>query len=451
VNGQILFWSLPTPTWAPLVTAMKDHGIQIVRADAPWQNIEPDGPSGAHHSYRWQQLDVIVSALAANGLRWLPVIGYSAPWAASRRVANGAPDFFSAPARSSDFAQYAAAVVARYGPRGSFWRIRTDLPAMPVNAVEIWNEENTTDFWQPAPDPGAYLRLYEAARTAVHGVASKVEVIVGGLGNPASDFLNGMYAAGGNRPGLFDAVAIHPYDDTAEHVLADVRSTRQTLDAHGDIDTPLNVTEVGWPTLGVRRSGGGLPNVTDVLRASYLSNVASTLATSDCAVERIFPHTWVTRERDLVNQEDWYGLVHPGGGLTATAAAYGDVIAKLQQAAPANRASLAMCNRPLSVAAGSARSKRRPPASVPAHSACALATATSGGSLVDGASVTFTFTPDPGFTAAAVPTVRAVTNARGHAVGCVRAAPGSTGTIQITATRVDFSTMPSAERRVRVR
>src|SRR5581483_907703 len=111
------------------------------------------------HRYNWTLDDLIVSSLAAHGLRWLPIIDYSTPWARS------APNQIHSPPRSAgDFATYAAAVVSRYGPGGSFWLENPGLKPLPVLTYEIWNEPDNGTFWYPSPNPAAYASLYGAAR-----------------------------------------------------------------------------------------------------------------------------------------------------------------------------------------------------------------------------------------------------------------------------------------------
>jgi exo-beta-1,3-glucanase (GH17 family) len=125
-------------------------------------------------------------------------------------------------------------------------------------------------------------------------------------------------------------------------VIQDVVNTRQTLDSHGDLATPIDITEVGWPTQGLSGRSGP-PSISDNRRASYLSTVTNTLMTSNCDIERITPYAWVTLEQSPLNQEDWYGIVHHTGQLTATGVAYGNTIRRLESSTPAQAT---VCNRP---------------------------------------------------------------------------------------------------------
>jgi hypothetical protein len=325
VNAQFLFWSFPQSTWAKNAAMMGQDGIQVVRADALWSNVEPKAPVGGVHTYRWTTLDAIETTLANAGLGWQPIIDYSTSWAASAHTWTGTPIQKSPPRNYEDYAAYAQALVARYGPGGSFWAAHPDLVAAPVTAVEIWNEANIKAFWQPEPSPSAYASLYEAARTAVHRANPNVAAIVGASSNPTAPFLQNMYQSIG-APGLIDAVAIHPYADKPHDMYYDVADTRLVLQQHGDGSVPIDVTEFGWPTRGL---GGGSTVISDSQRGIYLADVARTLSQSSCGIDRIEPHTWITAEQNQLNTEDWFGVVHPNGVRSISENDYSGAIKQL--------------------------------------------------------------------------------------------------------------------------
>jgi len=68
--------------------ALAATGATVARSDAPWEATEPTAPSGNLHAYSWAFDDTIAGELAANGLTWLPIIDYSAPWARAIRDAS---------------------------------------------------------------------------------------------------------------------------------------------------------------------------------------------------------------------------------------------------------------------------------------------------------------------------------------------------------------------------
>jgi polysaccharide biosynthesis protein PslG len=287
--------------------ALRATGATVARSDALWEATEPAPPVGGVHHYAWSFDDAIAGALAAHGLQWLPIIDYSVSWARSIPGHDHSP-----PASAADYAAYAAALAARYGRGGAFWRAYPELTPEPVASFEIWNEPDNPSFWNPGPNPAGYARLYEAARNAIRTVDPSARVIVGGLTHPET-FLPAMLLA---EPGLraqIDGVGIHPYGVDPAAVLSKVHADRALLRAAGMTDVPLYVTEFGWTT----SPPGALNYVPGRLRPAYLSQTIAALAHSGCAVAAAIVYTWVTPERDPANREDWYGISPPAGGSSA--------------------------------------------------------------------------------------------------------------------------------------
>jgi len=314
VNAQFLA-TVPAGRQAPQLEAMHRGGLEVVRWDAHWAGVEPEPPRrpGRRHLYRWRVIDAIVLALARHHLRWYPIVDYSAPWAASRRGQEQSP-----PAGDGDYAAFARALAARYGREGSFWRGHADLPFLPVESYEIWNEPNTNHFWQPqAGAPERYASLYRAARAAIRGVDPNARVVVGGLttyspgSTPVARFLARMTARLGGLAAV-DAVAVHPYESSLRGVYRSIRALRRALDALGGGGVPLDVTEVGWPTL----------QVSDRKRGRWLAALARNLPRSDCKIGVLLPHTWLTPEADHDNPEDWFGIVDQDATWKPSARAY---------------------------------------------------------------------------------------------------------------------------------
>jgi polysaccharide biosynthesis protein PslG len=290
----------PAQIFAQLA-ALRDTGATIARSDALWEAAEPEPGS-----YDWTFDDQIAGSLAANGLRWLPIVDYSPLWASSVPGRDHAP-----PRSAQDFAAFARAFAARYGPGGAFWRLRSDLPALPVDTYEIWNEPDNGAFWRPGPDAGRYDALYLTARTAIKDVDPRARVIVGGLTAP-STFLPAMVAARAGIGAHIDGVAIHPYGPSPAAVLAKVGDARLVLARLGLARTPLYVTEFGWST----QPPGTISYLPERLRPSYISATLVALARANCGVTATTLYTWVTPERQRSNRDDWFGIQPPRGGTS---------------------------------------------------------------------------------------------------------------------------------------
>jgi hypothetical protein len=296
---------------ATQLAALRATGATIARTDALWEAAEPAPPRGGVHRYDWSFDDQIAASLAAAGLQWLPIIDYTAPWDQSIAGRDHSP-----PRIPADFAAFAGAFAARYGPGGVFWRTHPRLPSDPVATFEIWNEPDNAEFWTPTPDASAYAELYLAARGAITAADPQARVIVGGLTNPGV-FLPAMLAAMPALRDHVDGVAIHPYGATPAVVLARVRGARGTLDALGMAAVPLYVTEVGWTT----RPPHALSWAPATIRPRYIEQTLAALGHSGCAIAATALYTWVSPQLDVSDHEDWFGIHPPGGAGSSLATA----------------------------------------------------------------------------------------------------------------------------------
>jgi polysaccharide biosynthesis protein PslG len=283
------------------LSQLRATGATLARTDALWEASEPQAPVEGRHRFDWTFDDRIATALAEHGLRWLPIIDYTVGWAQSIPGADHSP-----PRSLSAYAQYAAAFAARYGPGGGFWAAHTNLPAEPVETIEVWNEPDNPAFWTPRPNLGVYADMYVLARDAIAHAAPQVRVIVGGLFQPLRS-LPALLAARPDLAGHLDGVAIHPYGDTPAAVLSEVAEARAALRRLGLGSTPLYITEYGWTT-----SPAGAHNyLPERLRPAYLELTTAGLGHTGCGVAEALAYTWVTEEQDPSNSEQWFGINPP--------------------------------------------------------------------------------------------------------------------------------------------
>jgi hypothetical protein len=305
--------------WNLHLGAVRESGIRMARTDAFWQAVEPDPPdSEGEHTYDFTYLDFVAIALANHELRWQPILDYSALWASSVPGDDHAP-----PRDPDDYARYAAAFAKRYGRGGTLWEQYDPKSEEPVTTYEIWNEPNLHHFWQPEPDPEAYMELYAKARDAIKAVDPDALVLVGGL-VPGTGFERALYATRPDAAAIVDGVAFHPYASTPAGVIREVRNLRATLEELGDPDAPIHLTELGWVT----NPPDAWIHAPDEQRAQYLSEAVRALAWSDCGVDTVIPYTWTTPESDASDIEDWYGMFHPDGTHSATSRAYAELVAE---------------------------------------------------------------------------------------------------------------------------
>jgi polysaccharide biosynthesis protein PslG len=272
-------------------------GVRWVRFDFDWSLMEPDGPEAID----WAPWDRVVTAVGLRGIRILGIVDYTPGWAC------GCHDPKTPPTHPADFARFAGAVAARYGPMG-------------VHHWEIWNEPNLSVFWHPAPDAAAYAALLEAAAPAIRAQDPAAFIVSGGLA-PAPDdgteiapvtFLQALYAHGAGPS--FDAVGHHPYTYPADitvqepwsawHQMAGTEvSLRSVMAANGDEAKRIWMTEFGAPT-------GGDPK-TQVSEAAQALLVGEAYAAA-AALPWAGPLFWYSyRDRGTApdDRENFFGLV----------------------------------------------------------------------------------------------------------------------------------------------
>lgn len=299
MNGASLS-KLPSSQWGPHLSAMHQSGVQMVRSDAAWSDIEPQAPTSSGPGWQWTKYDAWVAALASHHLTWQPIIDYDTSWA------NAITD-------NADFATFAAAVAARYGAGGSFWIQNPKLPYLPARIFEIWNEENVT--WAYHIEPVAYGPLYMAARTAIDAIDPSASVDVGGL----ADY--GAYEADHDYPGWYlvylfgdypqletsvDGIAVHPYGPSATDTEEWVSHLRYVMNVyHVPTSVPIDVTEFGWQYQASSESW----------RATQMNAVGGVFSRSNCGIREAAPYDWINPTS--VGDTTDFGFVAPSGTSTA--------------------------------------------------------------------------------------------------------------------------------------
>jgi hypothetical protein len=316
VNAQLLWQSDPSAD----VRAIVGVGIRWIRADFAWAAIEPEPGI-----FRWEASDRLMAAAAGEGANVLAILGYSAPWASSDPSGDNA---FYPPSSPEAFARFSAAVAQRYGPAGTFWDTRPDVPVVPLTAMEIWNEPWGDWSWRPVPDVARYAAMVRTVAEAVRAVQPGMRLLASGdllsyRDDEQQPWLESLLDEDPEISDVIDAWSIHPYPDppslapwdTDREVdytflgrLEQVRSILQTRDAW----KPLWITEIGWCT-----GAGPCAPVTEDDQREYLLWALEHLSRQWSAeVEHVFVFTW---ERRAGSSHDWrtrFGLRREDGSFT---------------------------------------------------------------------------------------------------------------------------------------
>jgi hypothetical protein len=230
---------------------MRAGGIGSVRWPVPWDGVQPSAKGG----YQWDGIDAVVATAARRRLAVLPFLYATPSWLA--------PKYTALPVASARqrraWVAFVRAAVARYGPRGSFWRQhgpRSDepLPKTPIRTWQIWNEANFFYFAFPV-SVSRYAQTLRLANRAVKAVDPGAKVLLSGLfgvpdqrgrrGMPAVKFLEALYRVRGIKSD-FDEIALHPYAVDAEDLEELTREMREVVVANHDPGAGLYITEMGW-------------------------------------------------------------------------------------------------------------------------------------------------------------------------------------------------------------
>lgn len=285
----------------------QETGVQPIREDFSWALSEPQP-----NRYRWANDDGIVRAATQAGLTLLPVLDDAPPW--------GAPTGTSLPSNPGAYAAFVAAVVARYGRGGSFWRAHPRLPARPLVWYELWNEPYNAASNR---DPAVYAHLVQAAVTAGRAASPSARFLMEAatvyqtVAGDRAPWLSAMYAAVPDLGHYFDGLAVHPYGGNpaiytprgvTDSQPGRIQQMHSELAAHGDGAKPLWVTEIGWSTCT-----GTSGCVSEAQQASYLRTFLKLCRTRWRSYVRA---VFVYELRDLARHppddiEAWYGLLRP--------------------------------------------------------------------------------------------------------------------------------------------
>ncbi len=239
----------------PLALA-RDAGFGWVRQQIHWRDQE--GPAG---NYAWGELDPIVDAVNAYGLKLLISVVRSP----SFYTANGSDGLPDDPA---SLANFVGALAEHYRGR--------------VHAIEIWNEQNLAyenGGYVSTDDAGHYVELLKAAYTRIKAVDPAIFVVAGppsstavnspGVAISDERYYRAMYAyQNGVIRNYFDAQAVHPggsanppdtlwpdapssaqgWTNDPTFYFRHVENVRALMQQYGLADHQVWITEFGWAT-----------------------------------------------------------------------------------------------------------------------------------------------------------------------------------------------------------
>jgi hypothetical protein len=226
---------------------MGDANIKSVRWSLGWPGVEH-----TKGQFNWAGPDRAIGDLASKGIRVLPTLYGSAPWAAKSPTT---PPLHSKEARQG-WQGFVKKAVQRYGRNGTYWSDPNGYAAqhpgkspVPVKAWQVWNEPNLGKYFSPRPSPKKYAKLLRISHHAIKAEDSKAKVVFAGMPGysqiDAWKFLRRVYQVHG-AANAFNVAALHPYSPSLHLLKKEVSKFRKAMRQHGDGGKQLWITEIGW-------------------------------------------------------------------------------------------------------------------------------------------------------------------------------------------------------------
>jgi hypothetical protein len=295
------------------IALMARSGVERVRVAFYWDQAQPwrraadvppyAGPTTpvAGVPTDFAATDALVAAAAARRLEVLPVIVRAPAWARRDPAREWSP-----PAQPRAYANFAAGLVRRYGPRGTFWPAHPSLPRVPIRAWQVWNEPAgysrgyDSPFWD---DPGQpyvprYVALLRAARRAIKAADPHAAVVLASLTGRSWDAVYDL-VRGGAR-GLFDAVGANIYARNVSDMVRVIQNLRQSMHAAGVAHVPpVLVTELTWTASKGKAFGNNAVADSRADQARRLRAAVLALAQRRRAlrIAGVFWYTWLSSYR----------------------------------------------------------------------------------------------------------------------------------------------------------
>lgn len=300
-----------------------EAGFDWLKQQVEWSQTEPIEKGG----FDWRELDKVVAAVSSAGINILLSVVRAPDWALGDRP-------HGPPGDPLDFRDFMQALAGRY--RGH------------VQAYELWNEANLAREWGYGRiDAGEFVELMLAGHQGVKA-GDPEAVTVGGALTPAGDvdipdqqvqaiddlrFLEQIYAY---RDGIareaFDAWGVHPggFNNAPTQEIGSERGSgwnghgsfyfqryaqhRAVMEANGDADKPIWLTEMGWSTANADPAYGfGADNSEDD-QAQFLVDAFRLIRESAPYITHAF--VWNLNFQSVVGPQDEkfaFGLLRPDG------------------------------------------------------------------------------------------------------------------------------------------
>ena len=313
-------------------------GVESVRFPVYWFDLQPYRGGG----YRWKPLDDFFTAAGSVHVSLIPDFIGAPGWAADPRYIGGSSQVtMPIPKQPSEFANFAADVVSRYKPGGSFWADNPSLTRPAIRYWQIWNEPDFTRFWpqhvgesQTVVVAGkritskdlmfapSFLQLLRPTSAAIRAADPQAKIMLGSFTNIAWDSVARFYKSGGKalgKSGLYDAIGLNIFTSKPASLVTAISKTRGALRTTGDAQIPISLSEYSWTSA----AGITFPDMkmryiamSPKAQASNLTSAFNSLAANRAklGLDSTYWYSWATPDTGKSTIWDYSGLRSYGTG-----------------------------------------------------------------------------------------------------------------------------------------
>lgn len=290
---------------AMVLDTLKANGAGTVRIDVSWRMLEPN-KSGTFDAWGLSVVDNAIRQAQSRGLRPLVTLWMAPQWA------NGSTDE-RVPPTSSTGLNGLKSVTKRLAARY----------AGVVDAWEVWNEPNDTNFMRGA-DPKVYAKVLTYAYSGFKSGSAATPVVFGGPSYVDDEWVRTALAAGAR--GKYDVMSVHPYQGVADEApdlpdngtkwrMNHLPALISAMAAYGDGAKPIWFTEFGWRVAQTSTTAANWERgVTATQQADYLNRTIQLVRSKYPQVARIYWYCDRVSSTDVNNSG--YGMVFPDGSVT---------------------------------------------------------------------------------------------------------------------------------------
>jgi polysaccharide biosynthesis protein PslG len=311
---------------AKVLDRLAQAGVTWIKMDLGWKSLQPSNAS-SYSSGDLAAWDKQIREVRARGFKILAQFNWAPAWASGTSNRNGRPK------DPNQYATAAAYVAKRYN--GSL------SSSLKIDAMELWNEPNLSDSWNPSPSStrvSSFAELIKKAGPAIKKANPNMTVVTGGLTAVDTDWISEFYKTSGVI-GTYDALGVHPYQSPGDaspetydaswgkYYMKHLAQLDKLMSSKGD-GAKIWATEFGWSSHSNSSSTPGWARgVSEAKQAEYLVRSMPVMG----AVSRVKAAFWYASvttsngdvqydnygilRKDLSRKPVWYGLRCAAAGV----------------------------------------------------------------------------------------------------------------------------------------